>query len=172
MRIVVEDPSQEDIVALLQEHLSDMHATSPAESVHALDVEALRHPGILFVAARDAENRLLGVGALREISADHGEIKSMRTARYARRQGVADGILHALAGVARARRYERLSLETGSDPYFEPAHRLYETHGFEPTGPFDGYAEDPHSRFFSKALEILPHGSSRRPSSIALCARK
>jgi len=171
MRIVVEDPSQEDIVDLLTEHLADMHATSPAESVHALDVEALRHPNVIFLAARDKHNVLLGVGALKEISADHGEIKSMRTARHARRQGVADGILHALVGVARARRYQRLSLETGTHEYFAPAHGLYEAHGFEPTGPFDAYAEDPHSRFFTKEIELAPHGSSRRPSRVALCPR-
>ena len=152
MRIVVEDPSQEDIVDLLSEHLSDMRATSPEESIHALDVDALRHPSILFVAARDAENRLLGVGALREISAVHGEIKSMRTAHDARGRGVAAAVLASIVSLARERGLDRLSLETGTQAFFAPAHRLYERHGFAACAHFGSYVSDPHSRFYTRVL--------------------
>ena len=78
MRIDVDDPARPDVTALLTEHLADMRATSPPESVHALDVEALRRPGITFVTAR-RDGELLGCAALRELDAGHAEIKSMRT---------------------------------------------------------------------------------------------
>lgn len=152
MRIAVEVPGTEDVSALLVEHLADMHATSPAESVHALDLARLRAPHITFWAARDDAGTLLGIGAMAELDATHGELKSMRTARHARRRGVAAAVLtHALAE-ARRRGYARISLETGSQEYFSAAHRLYARHGFVECGPFGAYRPDPHSRFFTLEL--------------------
>ncbi|WP_062206137.1 GNAT family N-acetyltransferase [Demequina salsinemoris] len=152
MRIAPEDPATPDIVALLEEHLSDMHDTSPAESVHALDVERLRRPGITFLAARDDAGVLLGVGALAELDPSHGEIKSMRTAGAARGRGVAGAVLSALLDAARERGLARVSLETGTHEFFAAAHRLYERAGFAPTGPFADYTEDPHSRYFTREV--------------------
>lgn len=150
--IAIEDPSAPDIVELLSEHLADMHAESPPESVHALDVERLRASHITFVAARDDAGALLGVGALAELDASHGELKSMRTARPARGRGVAGMVLENLLALARERGYSRVSLETGSQEYFAAAHRLYARHGFTECGPFGSYSEDPNSRFFTLDL--------------------
>lgn len=152
MRIEREDPTTPDIVALLEQHLADMYATSPAESVHALDVEALRKPCIAFFSARDDAGLLLGVGALAELDRTQGEIKSMRTAPSARGQGVAAAVLARLLDLARDRGYVRVSLETGSQDFFAAAHRLYERHGFRPCEPFGAYRPDPHSRFYTLAL--------------------
>jgi putative acetyltransferase len=45
-----------------------------------------------------------------------------------------------------------LSLETGSWPYFHPAHRFYKGHGFVESGPFGDYVLDPHSIFMTLDL--------------------
>jgi putative acetyltransferase len=129
MRIVVDDLTGPEIAALLQTHLDAMHEHSPPESVHALDLDKLCQPDITFWTAWD-DAALMGCGALKELDAYHGEIKSMRTdARYLRK-GVAAAILEVILTTARHRGYEPLSLETGSTEPFWPAHRLYQRYGF------------------------------------------
>lgn len=152
MLVAIEDPTTPDIVALLEEHLADMHAGSPPESVHALDVEALRAAHVTFLAARDDDGSLLGVGAIAEIEPGHGELKSMRTGGAHRGRGVAGAIVEALLDLARERGYSRVSLETGTQDYFAPAHRLYERAGFAECGPFGKYTLDPYSRFYTLPL--------------------
>jgi putative acetyltransferase len=151
MEISSDDPTRADVTALLAEHLADMHATSPAESVHALDVGALSAPGMTFWTAR-RDGVLLGCAALKELDATHGEVKSMRTTIAARGIGVGSGLLLHLIEEARRRGYTRLSLETGTQDYFEPAHVLYLRHGFTPTGPFADYTDDPNSAYFTLTL--------------------
>ncbi|MES3015760.1 MAG: GNAT family N-acetyltransferase [Pseudomonadota bacterium] len=131
--------------------MRNMHALGPPESVHALDLEKLRAPGITFWSAWDG-GELLGCGALSELSPTHGEIKSMRTPEARRRTGAGQALLRHIIEVARARGYERLSLETGTVAAFAPAHRLYESAGFTRTGPFGAYVEDPNSVFMTLAL--------------------
>ena len=152
VRVAVEDPTAEDVLALLQEHLDDMHATSPPESVHALDVERLRASDITFVTARATDGGLLGCGALKQHDATLGELKSMRTTAAARGRGVAATVLAHLLDVARDRGLDRVSLETGTEDYFAPARRLYVRHGFEPCAPFAGYTDDPNSVYLTIAL--------------------
>ncbi len=151
MRIEVDDLSRPAIHALLEEHLREMRTLSPPESVHALDVDRLRRPGITFWSAWEGL-QLLGCGALKELDAGHGEIKSMRTPLALRRRGAGRAMLAHIVEVARARRYERLSLETGAMEAFRPALRLYESFGFTCCGPFGDYAEDPHSVFMTLRL--------------------
>ncbi len=148
----VEAPDADDVLALLQEHLDDMYATSPPESVHALDVERLRAPGITFVTARSADGVLLGCGALSQHDAGHGELKSMRTAAAARGRGVATAVLVFLLDDARRRGLTRVSLETGAEDYFAAARRLYARHGFVACPPFAHYREDPNSVFLTREL--------------------
>src|SRR5580693_4517356 len=112
MRIELDDLSRPQIHALLNEHLRNMYAISPPESVHALDLGRLRSPDISFWTAWDGPE-LVGCGALKELDPRHGEIKSMRTPEALRRRGAGRAILNHIIGVARARGYERLSLETG-----------------------------------------------------------
>jgi putative acetyltransferase len=151
MNIEIDDLSRPEIHALLDEHLQNMHAVSPPESVHALDLTKLRQPGITFWSAWN-DSLLLGCGALKELDAEHGEIKSMRTPDSLRRQGAGRAILAHIIEVARSRGYRRLSLETGSQEAFEPARRLYESFGFARSGPFGDYAEDPYSVFMTMRL--------------------
>jgi putative acetyltransferase len=139
------------VIALLREHLRGMAELSPPESVHALDLDGLKRPEVSFWSAWD-EDDLLGCGALKQLDAEHGEIKSMRTAAAHRRRGVAAALLEHLLGEAGRRRYRRLSLETGSMEGFEPARSLYARYGFDYCGPFADYRDDPNSVFMSKAL--------------------
>lgn len=152
MRVTGEDPTADDVLALLQEHLDDMHATSPPESVHALDVERLRAPDITFVTARADDGALLGCGALKQHDATLGELKSMRTTAAARGRGVAATVLAHLLDAARDRGLGRVSLETGAEDYFAPARRLYGRHGFAPCPPFAGYTDDPNSVYLTLPL--------------------
>lgn len=155
MEIKVDDLTAPEVHGLLTEHLRNMHLHSPPESVHALDLEGLRRPGITFWTVWEG-GELLGCGALKELDPRHAEIKSMRTAAGHLRKGVASRLLEHILGEAARRGYARLSLETGSAEAFEPARRLYERFGFAYCGPFDAYAEDPHSVFMMKELESRP----------------
>ena len=151
LRLEVDDLSRPSVHALLDEHLQNMHQLSPPESVHALDLDKLRGPDITFWTAWRGDT-LVGCGALKEIDATQGEVKSMRTPQARRREGAGRAILTHVVAVAAARGYRQLWLETGSLPAFLPARQLYETFGFTYCGPFAGYAEDPNSVFMTLRL--------------------
>lgn len=151
MKIQIDDLSRAEIHALLNEHLQSMYELSPPESVHALDLEKLRKPGITFWSAWNG-SLLLGCGALKELDPKHGEVKSMRTPNALRRQGAGRAILAHIIEIARSRAYRRLSLETGSMAAFMPAQKLYESFGFTYCGPFGEYVEDPNSAFMTLRL--------------------
>jgi len=146
MRIEIDDPARADVLALLEEHLRNMHELSPPESVHALAVSGLKIADMTFWTVREGD-LLLGCGALRQLTLEHGEIKSMRTPAALRRHGAGRAILNHILEVARERGYKRLSLETGTAESFAAAHRLYESAGFLKCGPFGDYKLDPHSVF-------------------------
>ena len=155
MHIKIDNLRGPEIFSLLQEHLHSMALHSPPESMHALDLDALRQPDIRFWTAWDKDGdgaELLGCCALKELDAQHGEIKSMRTASQHLRKGVARALLQHLLDEAGHRSYRRLSLETGSMAAFEPARLLYASMGFVDSAPFADYAIDPYSVFMTKIL--------------------
>ncbi|MDJ0709457.1 MAG: GNAT family N-acetyltransferase [Woeseiaceae bacterium] len=151
MNIRPDDLTGAAIQDLLAAHLRGMHDNSPPESVHALDLDGLRSADITFWSVWDDAD-LLGCGALKELDATHGEIKSMRTAERHIGKGVASLLVEHIFDVACERGYSRLSLETGSGPAFEPAHALYLKFGFEFCGPFGNYTDDPFSRFMTREV--------------------
>ena len=151
MNIKIDDLRGPEIHQLLQEHLQSMALHSPPESVHALDIEALRQPEITFWPAWEGA-QLLGCGALKALDAQHAEIKSMRTSTQHLRKGVARKILAHIIEEAQRRAYRRLSLETGSASAFAPARKLYESFGFSFCEPFADYVADPHSVFMTRKL--------------------
>lgn len=151
MHIETDDLSRPEVHALLQEHLEDMYAWSPPESVHALDLDRLRAPQITFWTAWEG-GLLLGSAALKDLGDGHGEVKSMRTPRRLRGRGTGRALLTHLIDHARARGFRRLSLETGSMEPFKPARQLYERFGFEYCSPFGDYKPDPLSVFMTLAL--------------------
>ncbi len=151
MQIRSDDLTGKKIADLLREHIENMHEMTPPESVHTLDLEALRSPDITFWTAWE-RSELLGCGALKELDSRSGEIKSMRTAKAHRRRGVASKILEHIIKEAERRAYDRLYLETGAMPEFAPARALYTGYGFEYRGPFADYIDDPNSVFMTLAL--------------------
>ena len=151
MRIEVDDLTHPQVHALLQEHLANMYELSPPESVHALDLSKLRAPDITFWSVWDGA-MLIGCGALKEMSATEGEIKSMRTPKALRRRGAGRAVLQHIIAEARRRGYTRLNLETGSQDGFVAARTLYESFGFTYCGPFGDYKPDPHSAFMTLEL--------------------
>ncbi|WP_255536373.1 GNAT family N-acetyltransferase [Pacificimonas pallii] len=151
LSIVQDNLSGREIRALLEVHLDEMHRNSPACLVHAMPAERLQAPDVTFWSAWSGD-ALAGCGALKEIGARHGELKSMRTAPAFLRQGVAEAILLHLMAEARARGYRRLSLETGRTAPFHPAHALYRKHGFTDCAPFADYAENDFSMCMTRVI--------------------
>lgn len=149
--IRLDDLNGPEIAELLSEHLREMHVHSPPESVHALDLDALKKPNITFWSIWSGE-KLVGCGALKELDSAHGEIKSMRTTHAFRGRGAGKAMLRHILEEALQRGYKRLSLETGSMDAFEPARRLYASHGFEHCAPFADYDLDPNSVFMTMEL--------------------
>ena len=144
----LDDPQ---VQALLAMHRAESLGSTPRENAHALDLSGLRQPSITFWTAWAGET-LLGMAALRELSPDHGDLKSMRTAPAALRRGVACALLDHVIATAQSRGYARLSLETGTAPMFGPANALYERAGFTDCAAFGGYPTSPHNRFMTMAL--------------------
>jgi len=151
MEIRTDSLTGPEIAALLREHLECMAQVSPPESRHALDLEQLRQPDITFWTVWSG-HQLAGCGALKEIDAAQGEVKSMRTAKSHLRCGVASLVLGHIIAEAKRRSYRRLYLETGSMPYFEPARNLYRKAGFRECTAFVGYKPDPNSTFFTREI--------------------
>ena len=147
-----DDLTGPEIAALLQLHLDEMYQWSPPESVHAMPMERLRAPDVTFYSAWNG-GELAACGAIKHLSADHGELKSMRADPAWRGKGAGKAMLLHLIAEARERGYSRLSLETGPTEQFEPARQLYLNHGFALCGPFSDYPNDAFSVFMTRTLE-------------------
>lgn len=149
--IRIDDLSSPQVQALIAEHLAGMRGNSPPGNVHALAIEGLRRPDVTFWSAwQDAA--LCGCGALKELDAKSGEIKSMRTRTDFLRQGIGQAVLDEIVRTARNRGYRHLYLETGTGPAFDAAHRLYRRNGFDGCGPFGDYTATEFNVFMVKPL--------------------
>lgn len=146
-----DDLAGAEVARLLALHLQEMHAWSPACSVHAMPIERLRSADVTFYSVWDGA-MLAACGAIKQLDTVHGELKSMRADPAYRGKGAGKAMLLHLFAVARERGYSRLSLETGSTPPFEPARQLYKAHGFAECGPFADYPLDPFSVFMTRCL--------------------
>jgi putative acetyltransferase len=151
MQIRVDDVTHPAVIALLEYHLRSAQAVSPPESCHALDVEGLRRPAMTFWTIWQGDE-LAGCIALKMLDAEHGEIKSMRTADAFLRQGVASSLLKHLLAEAARRGFRRLSLETGAEDYFTAAREFYTKFGFTVCEPFADYRVDPNSVFMTREI--------------------
>lgn len=149
--IIEDDLGGAEIASLLRLHLDEMHQWSPPESVHAMPIERLRQPDVTFYSAWDGE-RLAACGAIKHLSDDHGELKSMRAHPDYRGKGAGRAMLDHLMAEARRRGYARVSLETGRPEPFLPARRLYESEGFAQCPPFADYTEDSFSICMTRLL--------------------
>ena len=152
MRIVEGGLDDPRVLDLVQAHARRARAETGRGSAHALDPSALRGPDVTFWSVREGEE-ILAVGAVKRLSDDHGEVKSMHTAQAARGRGVGTALLLHLISWAGAKGMTRLSLETGTWPYFAPARALYARNGFVECPPFGEYGPDPNSVFMTRALK-------------------
>ena len=144
------------LVAFLQAHLDDLAPTAPATSQHALDLAGLQRPGIRVWTARSTDAAVVGTVALAPVEPGHEELKSMRTDPARRGAGIGATMLRHALDDARSRGVRRVSLETGSQPFFAPARSLYAKHGFVECPPFGSYRPDPNSTFMTRSLEDQP----------------
>ena len=144
----LDDPQ---VQALLAHHVQSARGQTDPDSAHALDGDGLRSPDVTFWAVWDGD-RVIATGALRRLSASHGEIKSMHTVASSRGQGIGSAMLRQIVSEARRKGMSRLSLETGVQPFFAPARALYRRHGFAPCPPFGAYRPDPNSVFMTLDL--------------------
>jgi putative acetyltransferase len=152
MDIRLDNLESPQVLALIRDHLAAMEPTAPPESRHALDVTGLKRSDVAFWSIWDGDT-LAGIGALKQLSHDHAEIKSMKTATAFLRRGVASGMLQHVIQEAKKRGITTLSLETGSMAFFEPARTLYRSFGFTECGPFGSYVEDPNSVFMTMRID-------------------
>ena len=140
-----------EFVALIDTHAELMLSLSPPGSCHFLPMDGLRTPDVTVWEMRD-NGTLVGCGALQELSATHGEVKSMHMLSARRGAGFGRKMLDHILSEARARGYTRLSLETGSMDGFKPSRTLYKSCGFENCSPFGDYVEDPNSVYMTLDL--------------------
>ena len=150
-RIVEDDLTGAPVIALLEYHLGEMRRLSPPANVHALPVERLRQPDVTFYSAWDGET-LAAVGALRELSPERAEIKSMRASAEMRGKGAGEAILLHLIAEARRRGYTWLGLETAWPEPWAAARALYRKHGFTQCEDFGDYVGGEFSVCMSRAL--------------------
>ena len=150
-RITRESPLGPDVAVLMARHTADMHADTPAESIHMMDAGQLAIPEVSFYVLRD-QDRTIGMGAFKRLDSSHGEIKSMHVLAEYRGQGLSRLVLDHLIAEAGRDGLSRLSLETGSQDMFEPARRLYARAGFGYCPPFGDYVPDPNSVFMTRTL--------------------
>lgn len=150
-----DDASAPAVIELLESHLTAMQAQTPAESVHALDLNEYRSSTLTLWTAW-TEDQLMGCGALKNLGLQQGEhlgeIKSMRTRAEFARMGVANAVLRTILEFASQIGMQRVSLETGVTDHFKAAHAFYESNGFTRTAPFGDYTNDPHSVFYTIEL--------------------
>lgn len=151
IEVRVDDLSSPEVHALIAEHLAGMHEISPPGNVYALAVESLKKPGITFWCAWQG-SRLCGCGALKELDAFSGEVKSMRTRPAFLRQGVGQAVLNRIIETAQVRGYRSLYLETGTGQAFAAAHALYLRNGFRWSQPFGDYEASSFNVFMVKPL--------------------
>ncbi len=164
--ISLADPQSEDVRGILERHLNFAYSQVPPEDRHALDVNGLMDPAVTFYGLRVA-GELLAVGALKQLDDDAAELKSMHTAKAARRQGLARAMLDHLLRVARDRGFHHVSIETGSVQAFAPARSLYASAGFVECEPFGDYRPSPNSTFMTIELRRETHRSVERSSQRA-----
>jgi putative acetyltransferase len=149
--IAVDDPRSDDVRALLRRHFDFLNAQSPPEDVHALDIAALTDPDVTFLSCR-RDGELVAVGAVKRLTAEHGELKSMHTTSAARGSGIGKRLVEHLISVARDYGWRRVSLETGPTESFAPARALYARAGFVPCGAFGDYRPSVNSMFMTLEL--------------------
>jgi putative acetyltransferase len=136
---------------LLTKHFIELRAASPEGSAHVLDIPALKHFSIKFWSLWE-NNELFGCGALKFLSEDHGEFKSIRIDDRFRAKGNGIRLINHLIDEAKKLNIKKLSIETGAGNFFEPARKLFKNCDFKPCEPFAHYKKDVNSLYLTKLI--------------------
>lgn len=151
MHIRKDDPANPAVAPLLAEHVAEQRGNTPPGFSFALDATGLSAPDVTFWSAWDGDTPV-GMGALRELDAESGEVKSMRVADAWRGRGIGHAMLGAIVAAARARGYRQLYLETGTTEAYASALTLYRRAGFVSCDAFADYQPSPHNQFLTLIL--------------------
>tara|TARA_Y100000992_G_scaffold244303_1_gene175411 strand:+ start:14 stop:481 length:468 start_codon:yes stop_codon:yes gene_type:complete len=151
LKSIVGNFDNPEVNKLLTDHFVELRAASPEGSAHVLDIPGLKVPSIRFWSLWENE-KLFGCGALKFLSKDHGEFKSIRIHNDFRNKGNGIKVVNHLINEAKKLNIKRLSIETGAGSFFEPARKLFKTCNFELCKPFAHYKEDVNSIYFTKLI--------------------
>ena len=91
-RILDGDFDDPRVVELLRMHLTRSRAETAPGSAHALDIGGLQNSSVRFFTIWEGD-ALLGIGGLKQLSSDRGEVKSMRSVESVQRRGVGSAML-------------------------------------------------------------------------------
>ena len=136
---------------LLTKHFIELRAASPEGSAHVLDIPGLRVPSIKFWSFWE-NKKLFGCGALKFLSKEHGEFKSIRVHDNFRNQNNGIKVIQHLIKEAQKLQIKRISIETGAGKFFEPARKLFKNCNFEACDPFAHYKKDINSLYYTKLI--------------------
>ena len=140
-----------EVNELLTKHFIELRIASPEGSAHVLDIPGLKVSSIKFWSLWEDEN-LMGCGALKFLSKDHGEFKSIRVHDDFRNKGNGIKVIDHLISEAKILNVKRISIETGASDFFIPARKLFKKCNFEPCKPFAHYKEDINSIYLTKLI--------------------
>ena len=136
---------------LLTKHFIELRLVSPTDSTHVLDIAGLKDQSIKFWSLWE-NDELIGCGALKFLDKSHGEFKSIRVADKFRKKGFGEKIIYYLIERSKKLEIKKLSIETGSGKFFEPARKLFKKFDFQLCKPFAHYKDDPNSCFYTKDI--------------------
>tara|TARA_Y100000590_G_C15149825_1_gene799419 strand:- start:162 stop:623 length:462 start_codon:yes stop_codon:yes gene_type:complete len=140
-----------EVLELLNKHFIELRSVSPEGSAHVLDIKGLKDKNIKFWSLWE-DNLLMGCGALKFLSEEHGEFKSIRVADRFKKKNNGIKILKHLIFEAKKLNIKKISLETGTGNFFTPARKLFNKCGFKLCKPFAHYKEDPNSCYMSMLI--------------------
>ena len=140
-----------EVNELLIKHFIELRSVSPEGSAHVLDIAGLKDSSIKFWSLWE-EKELMGSGALKYITKNHGEFKSIRVSDKFRGKGNGSKVINHLIIEAKKLNIKRLSLETGSGDFFLAARKLFNNCGFKPCEPFSHYKTDINSVYMTMLI--------------------
>ena len=140
-----------EVYELLTKHFVELKTASPQGSAHVLDISGLKDLSIKFWSLWENE-KLFGCGALKFLDKEHGEFKSIRIHENYRNKGKGIKVIKHLIIEAKRLKIKRISIETGSGKFFEPARKTFKKCNFLPCKPFAHYKEDVNSMYFTKQI--------------------
>ena len=143
-----------EVNELLTKHFVELRDASPEGSAHVLDIPGLKVPSIKFWSLWENE-KLIGCGALKFLTKEHGEFKSIRIHDNFRRQGRSINVINHLIHEAKKLKIKRISIETGAGDFFIPARQLFKRSGFTVCEPFAHYKKDINSVYLTKLINNI-----------------